>query len=74
MPNETSTVSSLRDGYVRSALEWQGALTEALMQAQRSQLQMVSAWLTSLGAFNQDLWDRWVCRFDGGVPLDGGQR
>ncbi|SDE46907.1 hypothetical protein SAMN05444679_12345 [Variovorax sp. CF079] len=71
MPNETSTVYSLRDGYLRSALEWQGALTEALMQAQRSQLQMVSAWQTSLGAFNQDLWDRWVCRFGGGVPLDG---
>ncbi|CAN7767770.1 hypothetical protein LJR290_007395 [Variovorax sp. LjRoot290] len=46
-------------------------MIEILMRVQRSQLQMMSAWQTSLGAVNQDLWDRWVCRFGGDVPLDG---
>ena len=71
MPDEISPVSSLRDGYLRSVLDWQAAFNETLMQAQRSQFQILSACQNALGAVNQDLWDRWRCRFGGGVPLDG---
>lgn len=71
MPDETSPFSSLPGTCLRSAFDWQSALIAILMQAQRSHFQTLSAWQMSLGAFNQDLWDRWVCRFGGGVPLDG---
>jgi len=71
MSNEISPVSVLRDDHLRSILDWQAACTETLMRAQRSQFQVLSAWQNALGAVNQDLWDRWRCRFGGGVPLDG---
>ncbi|HEY6407526.1 MAG TPA: hypothetical protein VIY29_08670 [Ktedonobacteraceae bacterium] len=64
-------VSQIRDGYAISALDWQRALVDACVQGQRSQYQVFTAWAKALAAVNQELWDQWVCRFGGGVPLDG---
>jgi hypothetical protein len=66
-----AAVSPPRDGYLLPVFAWQAALVDCVMQAQRNQYEMLTAWERSLGAVNQDLWDRWVCRFGGGVPLDG---
>ena len=72
MPDEfPSPLPLLADGYLRSALDWQNIFTQSLMQAQSNQLRLLSAWQQSLFAINQDLWDRWICRFGGGVPIDG---
>lgn len=72
MPNDVSSpLPLLADGYLRSALDWQNMFTQGLMQAQTNQLRLLSAWQQSLVAINQDLWDRWICRFGGGVPIDG---
>ncbi|OUM00981.1 hypothetical protein A8M77_18635 [Variovorax sp. JS1663] len=64
-------LSPLRNGYVKTALEFQRALIESQMQMQRNQFQIYTQWLRSVGAMNQDAWDQWACRFGGGVPLDG---
>jgi hypothetical protein len=64
-------VSHIGDGYARSALDWHAALADACVQAQHSQYQVFAAWAKALAAVNQELWDQWVCRFGGGVPLDG---
>lgn len=71
MADDAPPVSPLRDGYLLSVLARQSALVGFLMQAQRNQCQVLATWEKSLGAVNQDLWDQWVCRFGGGVPLDG---
>ncbi|RZL92730.1 MAG: hypothetical protein EOP82_09340 [Variovorax sp.] len=71
MTNDAPPSSPLRDEYLLSALDWQRAFVDSLTQAQRNQYQMLAAWQKSLCAVNQDLWDQWVCRFGGGVPLDG---
>lgn len=66
-----SPPSSAADGYFQVVLDWQMMFADNMMHAQRDQLRMLSAWQQSLSAINQDLWDRWVCRFGGGVPIDG---
>jgi hypothetical protein len=30
----------------------------------------MAAWNESLAEFNSGMWDGWLCRFTGGVPLD----
>ena len=42
-----------------------------MLQAQQRQFQLLASWQESMAAIGQDQWDRWVCRFGGGVPLDG---
>jgi len=32
---------------------------------------MMAAWQRSIGAMQRELMDPWICRFGGGVPLDG---
>jgi len=38
---------------------------------QRQQLEMMFAWQRSATAVLCEFRDQWVCRFGGGVPLDG---
>ena len=52
-------------------LDLQNAILQGLMQAQQVQFQMLTAWQQPLAAVNQELWDQWISRFGGGVPLDG---
>lgn len=58
------------DGY-QPVLDWQASVIENLVQAQNFQLQMMAAWQRRFVMVNQELWDQWVARFGGGVPLDG---
>ncbi len=60
-----------RDGYLSAVLDWQSAAWELTMSMQRNQFQAWTDWQKSIAAVQQDLWDRWTCRFGGGVPLDG---
>ena len=71
MTTESSPLASLHGGQLRLALEWQAAAVGTLLQAQQRQAQILMMWQKSMAAASQDLWDRWVCRFGGGVPLDG---
>lgn len=32
---------------------------------------MMTAWQRSISAVQHELMDHWICRFGGGVPLDG---
>ena len=58
-------------GYVQLLANWQSAVLRSLLLIQGEQLQMMAAWQRSIGAAQRDLMDRWICRFGGGVPLDG---
>ncbi|VTU29122.1 hypothetical protein H6CHR_03130 [Variovorax sp. PBL-H6] len=58
-------------GSFQPVLDWQAAVIESLMHAQQVQLQMLTAWQRPFAAVNQELWDQWVVRFGGGVPIDG---
>jgi len=59
------------DGYLNVVLDWQRSMLDTWMLTQRNQFENLAAWQGAIEAFNQDLFDRWVCRFGGGVPLDG---
>ncbi|MEO8079080.1 MAG: hypothetical protein ABI641_01025 [Caldimonas sp.] len=37
---------------------------------QRLQWQALLDWQSSMLAFHKDLWEQWVCRYGGGVPID----
>jgi hypothetical protein len=66
----TATTSSTPYGSIQPVLDWQAAFIESLMQAQRIQFQMLAAWQQPLTAASQEIWDQWVARFGGGVPID----
>lgn len=58
-------------GSFQPVLDLQAAVIQSLMQVQQIQLQMLTAWQRPFAAVNQELWDQWVVRFGGGVPIDG---
>lgn len=58
-------------GYLQSVLNWQMAVGKAALLAQREQWEMLAAWQRTIGAAQRELVDQWICRFGGGVPLDG---
>jgi len=73
MPDDTSSIlpTPFGDGSLRSVLNWQMAVGTSLLTVQRQQLEMAAAWQRSMSAIQRDLMDQWICRFGGGVPLDG---
>jgi hypothetical protein len=56
-----------------AALDFSAANTvfESWLRMQRQQLDTMIAWQRSMTDMQQDLWDRWVSHWAGGVPLDG---
>lgn len=71
MTRDSSLAPLFYFGSLRAMLDWQRAVAESLLQAQRGQWEMLAAWQRSVGAAQQELRDQWFCRFGGGVPLDG---
>ena len=71
MTFETLSSPLMRDDYLAPVLDWQRVFFNTWMEGQRNQFQMFSAWTEAFRAVNQELWDEWVCRFGGGVPIDG---
>jgi hypothetical protein len=72
MTIETSPpLAPFRDDYLVSVLDWQRAFFNTWIEGQRNQFQVLNAWTNAFKDVNQELWDEWVCRFGGGVPLDG---
>jgi hypothetical protein len=57
--------------YLTAGLDWHKAVLANWGVLQRIHWETLAAWQTAVEAFNQDLFDQWVCRFGGGVPLDG---
>jgi hypothetical protein len=67
-----ATHDALRaDEYLKATLLWQRACLDAWTLTQRYHFENLAAAQRAIEAFNQDLFDRWICRFGGGVPLDG---
>jgi hypothetical protein len=58
------------DGILPSMLAWQSACTAMALQAQQEQLKLLSSWQGMASNFQRELWDSWIARFGGGVPLD----
>ncbi|SFQ60593.1 hypothetical protein SAMN05216567_121125 [Variovorax sp. OK605] len=74
MLNKASTTTAgpaFGAGYFQTMLNWQLIVGNSLLAAQREQWEMLAAWQRSVGALQRDVADRWICRFGGGVPLDG---
>ncbi|HEX5685076.1 MAG TPA: hypothetical protein VFY73_13725 [Ideonella sp.] len=44
-------------------------LTNAVLQAQQMQLEIMSTWQRSLFNVQQEMWDEWRSRWGGGAPL-----
>jgi len=59
------------DTYLRSLMNWPLIVGESMLVAQRQQWEMLSAWQRSFDAAQRECVDQWICRWGGGVPLDG---
>ena len=64
------TPSPTADNAFQPQFDCSVAFAENLMQAQRVQLEALSVLLESIAIMNRELWDQWVCRWAGGVPID----
>jgi hypothetical protein len=76
MPNDAFSITptiptAFGAGYLQSVMNWQMAVGKSMLLAQREQWEMLAAWQRSMGAVQRELMDQWICRFGGGVPLDG---
>ena len=58
-------------GGLPAALDWQCAYWSLVLQTQDDILKQWMGWQKTASLAQQDAWDRWTCRFGGGVPLDG---
>ncbi|MBB4221643.1 MULTISPECIES: hypothetical protein [Variovorax] len=58
-------------GSLQALLDWEVAVARSMLLVQRQQLEMMFAWQRSATAVLCEFRDQWVCRFGGGVPLDG---
>ncbi|MDM0107740.1 hypothetical protein QTH97_22530 [Variovorax sp. J22R24] len=68
---DPSSESFPANRYLTAALNWHKAVHDTWSLIQRIHLENLTTWQKAIEASNQDLFDRWVCRFGGGVPLDG---
>lgn len=57
--------------YLQSMMKWQMAVARSVLLAQCGQWEMFAAWQRGTAAARRELMDQWICRFGGGVPLDG---
>lgn len=61
----------LDGNYLQALVNWQIAVAGSALQVQLRQLELMTDWQRSFGALQRELTDQWICRFGGGVPLDG---
>ena len=54
---------------LQAAWGWPTAFADNLLQVQRMQMEALLSWQQSLASINEELWDEWVCRWGGGVPI-----
>ncbi|RYF82867.1 MAG: hypothetical protein EOO29_05520 [Comamonadaceae bacterium] len=58
-------------GYLQLIMDWQLAAVKGALLAHGQQWEVAAAWQRSAAAVQRELMDQWICRFGGGVPLDG---
>jgi hypothetical protein len=49
---------------------WMRSLADFIVLIQQAQLDIMLTWQQSLAAIQQEIWDEWVSRWAGGVPID----
>ncbi|MBB1602475.1 hypothetical protein [Variovorax sp. UMC13] len=58
-------------GCLQLLMAWQMAAVRGALLAQGQQWEAMGVWQRSAAAVQRELMDEWICRFGGGVPLDG---
>ena len=71
MPHDDQTAYASPEGLMQLLLDWQKAYTGLMLQGQQNQFQAIAAWQKAMQDAQRDWMDQWICRFGGGVPLDG---
>jgi hypothetical protein len=68
---EADLIVSATHGDVKTpdVLGWMPFM-EAFLQVQRMQWELLVSWQRAAAAVQKELFDEWVCRFAGGVPID----
>lgn len=65
------SLSPFPEGSLQTLMSWQGVMGKSLMLAYLYQWECLAAWQRTLSATPRECMDQWICRFGGGVPLDG---
>lgn len=76
VPDMASTEKSMglqppAQALLQSVLDWQGAVGKSVVLAGFYPWPWLLAWQRAFGAVQRECVDQWICRFGGGVPLDG---
>jgi hypothetical protein len=57
--------------WLKAGVDWQRAALGLAFQTRQSQIQAFAAWQAMFSDIQRDMWDCWIGRFGGGVPIDG---
>ncbi|MET3373493.1 hypothetical protein ABIC89_002555 [Variovorax boronicumulans] len=76
MPNDAFSTTPMQPlpfgaGIFQMMMDLQMAAAKSAWLAQRQQWETMASWQHSVAAMQRELTDQWICRFGGGVPLDG---
>jgi hypothetical protein len=51
-------------------LTWVRSCADFLVLTQQAQVDVLLTWQQTVAAIQQEMWDEWVSRWAGGVPID----
>jgi hypothetical protein len=60
-----------QDGLIQALADWQKVMGRSLVLSLSLPLEMLGMWQHTFDIAQRECVDQWICRFGGGVPLDG---
>ncbi len=69
--DDSPSLFPLPEGSLQSLMNWHSLVCKSLMLVSLYQWEWLAAWQRTLGATPRECMNQWICRFGGGVPLDG---
>lgn len=59
------------DGFLLALTGWQDLMSKGMLLSGALPWDMLAAWQRTVCIAQREYMDQWICRFGGGVPLDG---
>lgn len=71
LTNTSPTLFPSPEGLLLAITSWQDVVGKGLVLSASLPWEMLAAWQHTVGMAQREYADQWICRFGGGVPLDG---
>lgn len=69
--NTSPTLFPSPEGLLLALTSWQDVVGKSLVLSASLPWEVLAAWQRTVGMAQREYADQWICRFGGGVPLDG---